>query len=277
MFADDTALFYEASTKELLERKINNDLIQVSKWLIANKLSLNVAKSNFIVFGQKNNLSLSVLLNNNIISQKESVKYLGIFLDSKLNWNFHISHVKNRLSSAIAIIYKLRNFVNINIMRDIYYSYVYSNILYGIELWGAANKNSLIGISKLMNKAVRAMHFKGKKDEVEPLYNQSGFLLLDNIKKLRWGCMIKNVCLGNSPLNFQENMFPLISHDYNTRCNNDKLKTPFFSLKSSRASIFYSGINFWNSNFIETNNISAYKHDLKKKLQELQLNNYGLD
>jgi hypothetical protein len=168
LFADDSALFYACNNKNQLEKIINEDLKNISQWLISNRLTLNVLKSNFVVFGQKNKLALSISLNNVPLEQKDCVKYLGIYLDHKLSWNHHIDIVKKKLSSAISIIYKLRYFVSPDILKHIYYAFIYSNILYGLEVWGAANKTNLVSVSKLMNKSIRALSFKGRDDDVKP-------------------------------------------------------------------------------------------------------------
>ena len=129
LFADDTSLFYSNACIKQLETDINSDLIKVSDWLASNKLILNVSKSNFIVFNQgKHHFKLDIKLDNDPLIQKDCVKYLGIFIDSKLLWANHIDHVKKKLSSGLAIIFKL----------------------------------------KLMNKSLRAMYFKGKDDEIKP-------------------------------------------------------------------------------------------------------------
>ena len=107
-------------------------------------------------------------LDNDPLIQKDCVKYLGIFIDSKLSWENHIDHVKKKLSSGLAIIFKLRHYLSQNQLKDLYFAFIHSNILYGLEIWGAANKTKLDAISKLMNKSLRAMYFKGKDDEIKP-------------------------------------------------------------------------------------------------------------
>lgn len=50
LFADDTSLSYSSDTVEDLEYTLNNNLIKINEWLLCNKLSLNVSKSNFVNF-----------------------------------------------------------------------------------------------------------------------------------------------------------------------------------------------------------------------------------
>ena len=50
LFADDTNIYYEAETMKKLETVINKELKKLDTWLIVNRLSLNIAKTNFLVF-----------------------------------------------------------------------------------------------------------------------------------------------------------------------------------------------------------------------------------
>ena len=50
MFADDTNIYFEAETPEKLERVVNKELKELHIWLIVNRLSLNIDKTNFVIF-----------------------------------------------------------------------------------------------------------------------------------------------------------------------------------------------------------------------------------
>ena len=50
LFADDTSIFYSRKDLRNVEMTLNNELAKVSEWPIANKLPLNVSKSNFVIF-----------------------------------------------------------------------------------------------------------------------------------------------------------------------------------------------------------------------------------
>ena len=75
-----------------LEAAANSDLENVRKWLIANKLSVNVAKTEFILIGSKSmiknifNSHSFVFIENNQIKQVYECKTLGIKIDQNLSW-----------------------------------------------------------------------------------------------------------------------------------------------------------------------------------------------
>ena len=81
---------------------LNAELIKVSEWFRSNKLSLNAKKSNFICFGNKPlpiTTRLPMLcLDGHSIECIDHCKFLGIFVDSKLNWKKHIDQVSLKIA-----------------------------------------------------------------------------------------------------------------------------------------------------------------------------------
>ena len=75
-------------------------------WFSLNKLSLNVTKTNYMGFGKKNNSSEIIKINNHAIERVSTAKFLGVMVDEKLNWSFHVSHFCKKLSECISIISK---------------------------------------------------------------------------------------------------------------------------------------------------------------------------
>ena len=87
LFADDTNIYYEADTLENIEVTINKELKKLRIWLIVNRLSLNIDKTNFVIFHPFNKplrRRITIKMHRNAISEKDHVKYLGIKIDSTL-------------------------------------------------------------------------------------------------------------------------------------------------------------------------------------------------
>ena len=77
------------------------------------------------------------------IAHKTQIKYQGINIDHNLNCGPRILHLNNKLAKDIAIIYKLRYFVYLHALRQLYYSFIYPCLSYAIITWGSACKISL--------------------------------------------------------------------------------------------------------------------------------------
>ena len=100
-----------------------------------------------------------LLLDKKSILEKGHIKYIGILFDQHLKWKAHISNISKKISRNIGILYRLRRFVDLSLMKNLYYSIIYSHLVYGIEVWGSACQTALHPIVILQKKTVRMMTF----------------------------------------------------------------------------------------------------------------------
>ena len=120
LFADDTSIILANNNLKDLETLVNRELGNVNEWLKANKLSLNIKKSNFVIFRprQKNmpfipriRILDSVTNTYANLEMKDYVKYLGLMIESNLSWKYHIESICHKISKSIGIIAKIRHYV----------------------------------------------------------------------------------------------------------------------------------------------------------------------
>ena len=151
-----------------------NDAINIHTWLSANKLSLNVEKSNFILFHppqkrlQDSTFNLS--LNNKQLKREYCIKYLGILIDSHLSWKPQVDFVVNKIRRNIGILSKLRHFVDLSILLKLYYALIYPFLIYGIIIWGNTYETALKPILILQKKALRTITFSEYDSPSSPLF-----------------------------------------------------------------------------------------------------------
>ena len=105
LHADDTDISTSDKSINEAEEQVNKDLNNIYNWLIANKLSLNVIKTNYMIFATthkiKNCPKIDVKINDLSISRCDKKDYLGLILEEELKWNKHIDLMCKKLSSAI--------------------------------------------------------------------------------------------------------------------------------------------------------------------------------
>ena len=71
------------------------------------------------------------------------VKYLGILIDSNLSWKFHIDSICKKIKKSIGIFSKLRYFVPLKILVNLYYALIYPFLTYGLIVWGNTYSTTL--------------------------------------------------------------------------------------------------------------------------------------
>ena len=137
LFVDDTNIYFEADDMLKVEKVVNNELKKLYLWLNVNRLSLNVSKTNYIIFHPYNKplkKHITIKMNKKAIIEKYHIKYLGVIIDSHLNWKQHILSITKKMSRCIGIMCKLRHFVNKNMIKNIYYSLLYPHLVYAIPV-----------------------------------------------------------------------------------------------------------------------------------------------
>ena len=144
LYADDTSIFYSHPDLQQLQNTLNNELNNVSNWFKANRLSLNVSKTNYITFCSKNvcirNLdNLLLKMDDNLLTKVDCVNFLGVYIDNNLSWNEHINHVSRKVSRCIGIFHRIKHILPLNALLSLYNALIlpylsYCNILLGQTL-----------------------------------------------------------------------------------------------------------------------------------------------
>ena len=104
LFADDTNIYYESKNLKSLEKTVNKELDKLHDWLCLNRLSLNISKTNFVIFHAINKpktYSITLLINKRAISETNTVKYLGILIDSQLTFKNHIVELTKKIQEQL--------------------------------------------------------------------------------------------------------------------------------------------------------------------------------
>ena len=112
LFADDTNIFCSNTSLHELQDTINTELAKLSIWFSVNRLSLNLGKTNYMLFRNRPpEEELELKINNVVLPRVTATNFLGIIIDNMLNWKLHIQSVKSKLSSILAIMYKASKLV----------------------------------------------------------------------------------------------------------------------------------------------------------------------
>ena len=116
LFADDTNMTRSAKTLTELKQALIPDLSNLSCWLKADKLSLNVAKTELMIIGSRQRLSVQnedveIRIDDQIIKKVEHTKSLGVTIDAQLTWCKHIDVICEIVSSAIGALKRVQPFI----------------------------------------------------------------------------------------------------------------------------------------------------------------------
>ena len=184
LFADDTTFLISGVDIEQIFLQANSELEKSSIWFKANKLTLNVKKTKYMIFSDQNlttNLNRLHIGSQNIEQvgtncKEKYFKFVGHVLDDKLCWEGHVQHITKKLASANFGINSSKNFLPLKIRKTLYYSLFESHLNFGNLLWGCANKKYINKIENLQKKCIRNVALKNFKAHTEPIFKDLGIL-----------------------------------------------------------------------------------------------------
>ena len=267
LFADDTNLFYSCSDINVLFQTVNAELAKLAKWFRANKLSLNVEKTNYILFGGKHlpNINFTLLIDGSKIEQVDSTKFLGIIIDAKLNWKKHTNYIASKISSGLGILSRIKLVVPRNVLLMLYYTMIYPYLTYCTIVWGSANSSVLNHIVILQKRAIRLI--------LNSHYRASSSALFYALKLLKVPDIV-NFQTMHFMFKLKNNLLPLSCMNYVSVANIDRIhitrRICYFNIPSVRTNIHGKSITVrgpkdWNAlplRIQNLNGISLFKREL---------------
>ena len=161
--ADDTNLFLVGDDLKEVCETISLEIDKLSRWFHANKLSLNVSKTNFMILSNKkcdDNHTISI--NGMDITRFFVKKFIGVHLDFQLNWSKHISVIKNKIANNVSVLYRVRHLLTNTAVYNLYCTLILPYLNYCCEAWGNTYKSRIQPLYIIQKKAIICYHFLRK-------------------------------------------------------------------------------------------------------------------
>lgn len=151
MYADDISVIISNPLDNVLEQNCNNILSILSSWFSYNTLHFNAEKTHLTRFHsrQKKCDNLNININNTPISSgEESIKFLGVYLDESLNWNYHCETLISKISSIVYLFRNIRAYLSREQLISLYYAQIDTRLRYGVCFWGNSTLSSKVFIAQ---------------------------------------------------------------------------------------------------------------------------------
>ena len=171
MYADDNGICYHSHEITQLNEAINDDLYKLDKWLegifslllFQNRLSLNVGKTHAMLISTKQKYkalqnqghNLRVKIKGAELDTVMNARYLGVNINSSLDWKEHIKIISSKVSRAIGFLKQARDFIPQDTTKTLYTGIVEPHFHYCCSVWGCCGKTDLNQLQKLQNRAAR--------------------------------------------------------------------------------------------------------------------------
>ena len=252
MFADDTNISSCGANVHEINERLNENLEKVHQWLLANKLTLNSEKTEYMIIGSKQRLANiindpQIELGEATIKQVNKSKTLGVVIDDHLTWNTQIDNIAKKVSKGIGMLRRIKEYVSTSTLIKVYNAIVLSHFDYCSLVWDECADYLLKKLQKLQNRAARVITGSSYEISSENILSELDWLPLKDRfrnKKAMFAYNVKNnIKLPQSMIGKYEMKN---NSNHNLRNNNTdfvlkKPKTNFM-----KKSITYSAASVWN-------------------------------
>ena len=133
----------------------------LTDWLNANEISLNVKKTEQVIFKHKKK-KLECPIGIKLSRKRLYSSNIGVKIDDNLTWKDHIHAVATKLNRTDALLFKISNYVNFNTMKSIHFAIFDSYINHASLIWGQ-NLNSAFRVVTLRKKSIRIINNQPRK------------------------------------------------------------------------------------------------------------------
>ena len=272
LFADDTSVFFSHSNPNSLETVLNNELQNIDVWLRCNKLSINIKKTNYVIFRpsqKKFNHSFSLFIGGRSLIQSNVTKFLGVYIDELLTWKYHINFVCKQIAKSIGILFRTRFYLSCKTKLMLYYTLIYPYITYCNSSWSSTYVSNLNRIYYLQKRAVRAITNSDYRAHTAPLFSKLEILDIFQVNTLeiaKFMFRFHNDLLPPLFLNLFMTNSQIRRYDTRTASN---YRVNFCRTNIKKFTILYQGPKIWNCLPVYITSLSSFRIFKNKVLEFL--------
>jgi hypothetical protein len=277
LYADDSAILFSHKNPDVISHKLSAALKSCNNWLVDNKLSLHLGKTECMLFGSKRKINTVddfqiQCMGQNIKGQK-SIKYLGVHIDQCVSGEVVAENVIKKANSRLKFLYRQANCLDQNSRKILCTALIQCHFDYAASSWySGLSQKSKIRLQTSQNKMVRFILNKGPRTHVgQSELSTIQYLNVNNRVKFLKLCHAYKIFHLSSPKYLQQFFTKTSSvHKYPTRGSAYNFHVP--KVKSSAGSTFYfSAIREWNflPNHIKcANDLKQFKSAIRGYLSQ---------
>ena len=278
MYADDTAISLSSKSINDLQNDLNLDLLKLQDWLHANKLSLNVVKTQSLIIGSGPNIRRiewqtgaqpSFSIGDKVIDMTSDTKYLGLQIDSQLKWDKHIATIKTKVNRSLGLIKYARNYLPSEVLKKMYRGIVEPHLSYCCSVWGC-NESKISALQKIQNRAARIVTNSPYDASAAPQIQNLGWSTISQLVE-KETAMLTYKSLNSLTPDYLRKLFIKCSDERERvlRSSDTDVKLPLLKTINGQKAFSFRGAKIWNSLEKETKSAPSMKIFKKQLLKEL--------
>ena len=268
----------DARSLDRLITTVNSDLTRLANWFAINRLSLNVTKTNFILFTNVGKCydksKITVMFNGTLVTRVQCSKFLGVYIDEHLKWATHVQQVASKVSRNVGILQKLRYIIPQYCLMMLYNCFILPYLQYCCIVWGCIGMTTLNLLILLQKKCVRIIAKTDSKAHTAPLFKKFGLLNISELCFFQTALFMFKYTRGHLPQRFNSYFVRTnSSHHYSTRSAESGYWIPSIKTTVRQRNIRYRGPVTWNKLKPEIQQLSS-QYSFKILLEQYLIDSY---
>ena len=276
LYADDSMIYASGDNILQVQQQLQQCVKNISSWYNVNRLKINIDKTKVMLIGSKSQLKS---LNDDFILSYddtplelvENAKYLGMFINCDISCDFHVRRLCQSTYYHISLLRRLHRIFPMNLLWQVYKSYIQPRLYYGITLYGCSTQKNIDLVQRVQNHAARLImgnfdyiNCRGiglvKRLDLYTIRERRDYFLTTLMFKAIHG-IAQHYLSDRIDMHFD-------IHDYNTRkAGSMNVYLPAVHKEIYRNSFFlYSGGKLWNKlpDFVKNStNIETFKRNYR--------------
>ena len=253
LYADDSALFYSHKNSNFIADRLSTELRNCQKWLVDNRLSLHLGKTECILFGTKRRLSgvsgFELSCEGTTVKRVSSVKYLGVKLDANMSGVEHALELINRCVGRLSFLYRNSSYLDVDCRRILCLALIQPYMDYCCSSWYSGLTAVLKGkLDVLQRRMVRFINSFDPRHHVDArdIKALSWLLVPDRVRYFKLVHVFK-ISHKQAPDYLSKRFVPLSGvHAYETRSRSSDFLVSK-ELSRSLSSFSYTAVKEWNA------------------------------
>lgn len=256
VYADDLQIYVQGHFENLQDTlaKLCKNAERIADWAVENGLQLNVSKTKAIIFGTSffvNRLQSmgigSVPLHNSEIPLVQSVRSLGVVLDSRLNWRDHVLHVCKRANSLMYRLLHFRRSTNFQLRKHLIMALLFPLVDYCSLVYRDISEELNLVLQRVLNTGIRYIYGIRKSAHITPYRRELGWLRTRGRRDYFAACLLYKLLRTHRPSYLTAYFAANVSQRPVRGGPPAPLIIPKFRTESLRNSFHISTAKLWNS------------------------------
>ena len=194
---------------------------------------------------------MNIFIKDKKIEQVDNIRYLGVVIDSKLNWNLHVQNLAKLLAKKLFALRKMSPFLDLNLLNLMYKTIIQPNFDYSCSVWGNCSMKNKQILTRLQKRAARIVTNNFDYESTDGL---------DIVQSLKWQsfeqrrdyflALLMYTCIhGLAPTRMCNSIeMNFDRHGFNTRASDSfNVVLPKPNLECFKQSFMYAGGKLWNT------------------------------